>query len=120
MGVNVKWPERRTSEVGTRATSIEAELGHDRVPVRAALLGEILAAFESIYETHAEEGAGRELVARASARSAVLGTDVSVLLGDGSRLAGRAARLGDGGELVVHTKRGEVEIAMGEIERLYE
>ncbi|MDQ3954144.1 MAG: biotin--[acetyl-CoA-carboxylase] ligase [Actinomycetota bacterium] len=123
IGVNVSTgADGFADELETSATSIRLELkGADRKTLsRATLLSGFLLRFEEIYRSlESHEGRG-DVLARAAARSDVLGHEVVVRLADGSRTTGLATGLGPLGELRLRTDAGEQSLRAGEVERLRE
>jgi BirA family transcriptional regulator, biotin operon repressor / biotin---[acetyl-CoA-carboxylase] ligase len=117
MGFNVSVaPRDLPPGVGDGATSIAAELGES--PSRAKVLKEILAAFMDHYESLASDAGRARLIGRARDLSAILGTTVSVSMGDGSVTTGEAIDLTATGALVIETADGRLTVSAGEIETL--
>jgi len=79
------------------------------------LLGIILRELEGLYDDLADDTGRARIVERATARSSILGGEVTVRFADGSSRSGVAAALGSDGALVLDD--GTV-IDSGEIERI--
>lgn len=105
-------------EIAERATSI-AEL-EVMVPDRAVLLAAILSWAEPLYDNLWTDAGPAEVVALASARSVVLGAEVTLLLPDGGTSTGLARRLAADGSLVVDLPGGERRVRSGEVVSLRE
>lgn len=121
VGINVQAPSAAMpADIAHRATSLAAELDavQGRVPERGRLLAAALGAIEEALVSLGSAEGRRDVVARAEARSAVLGRDIVVRLADGGRLRGRALRLAPDGQLVIDGADGERTVAAGEIESL--
>lgn len=116
VGVNVGWKrDDIPGELRETATSVRAESEGD-LPSRADLLVSILRAFER-WEPSLH-GSADDLLAAATQRSDVLGSEVRVRLSDGTETLGRAERLTATGELEVTGADGTRTISVGEVEQL--
>lgn len=116
VGVNVGWKrDEIPDELRETATSVRAE-SDGEVPSRADLLVTILGAFERW--APGLHGIADALLAAATQRSDVLGSDVRVRLSDGTETLGRADRLTPTGELEVTGSDGTRTISVGEVEQL--
>lgn len=117
MGINVAWAaEEIPIELRDTTTSLAVEVGEAARPSRSALLAEVLKVFELRYRglpAHADR-----LVAAATARSDVLGRDVTVALATDEIVRGTALRLSQAGELELQTSDGVRVLSVGEIARL--
>ena len=123
VGINVRWPcEPDDADFSSPATSIASELSRQkgaRIPSRAVLLAEVVSAFEALYARLDTPDGRDEVRADATRRSIVLGRAVTVLLGDGSSVEGRAIELTSSGALALTLDDGAtVVLGVGEIERL--
>ena len=124
IGINVYGPpESDEVDFSNPASSIATELssrqGGAGVPSRAVLLAEVVSAFEALYSRLATPDGRDEVRAEATRRSSVLGRVVSVRLGDGSTVEGRAVELTSSGALALARDDGAtVVLGAGEIERL--
>lgn len=116
MGINVGWTEAEIpTEVRGTATSLRVATG-DEAPSRATLLAEVLSAFEERYRGLPQSAPS--LVEAATARSDVLGREVSVALATDETVSGTAAGLSPLGELELETSDGLRTLSVGEIARL--
>jgi BirA family biotin operon repressor/biotin-[acetyl-CoA-carboxylase] ligase len=122
IGLNVRPGEGpMPSELAQRATSVYAEMdagGTERRPTRAQLLGWVLDAFERLYPLLGTGEGAATIVERASKRSAVLGTRVTVKLAENEILEGVARRLLPSGALEVETGGTFRALHAGEIVQL--
>lgn len=117
MGVNVGWAAKDIpAELRDTTTSLAFEMGPGKEPPRSALLAEVLKAFELRYRSL--PGNAARLVEVATARSDVLGREVTVALATHETVTGRAVRLSHGGELELQTDDGVRVLSVGEIARL--
>lgn len=116
IGINVDWAiDQIPPEMKDTATSLSAQLAAP-APPRAELLGEILRSLEQHLDGLPE---GREqLLAKATERSDVLGSEVTVRFSDGRQIEGRAEALNEVGALVVRQAEGTTIVAVGEVEQL--
>jgi BirA family biotin operon repressor/biotin-[acetyl-CoA-carboxylase] ligase len=118
-GINLHWrPGGAPAEIAESATSLAQEVertGRGRVPPRAELLGIVLRELESLYDDLDDAEGRAQIIDRATARSSILGGEVTVRFSDGSSTSGVAARLGSDGTLVLDDGR---VIDSGEIERI--
>ena len=120
VGVTVSWgPGEIPAVIAARASSLVAELvpSGRPAPRRPDLLVELLEGIEDRYLAVAG-GAARDVVAEATARSAILGTRVRVRFAGGREVTGVAAALTDSGGLAVDTEAGPVTVGSGEVEQL--
>ena len=116
VGVNVAWTaDEVPAEIRDTATSLAIELGNKQVS-RAELLAEIVSGFEVRYLSL--PGGASALIEEASARSDVLGREVTVALSTEATISGRALRLSPAGELELETADGLRTLSVGEISRL--
>ena len=116
MGVNVAWNEDEVpSELRDSATSLHIESG-GKPPDRADLLSGVLQAFELRYASLPERASS--LIEAATARSDILGRDVTVALATHETVSGRAVGLSPQGELELDTGEGMKTLSVGEIARL--
>ena len=122
VGVNVTWPPTELDDKELDATSIAALAAQDAtiaVPNRAELLGAVLKKFEMLYDGLGDVETRNDVVKRATARSEILGRDISVRFADGSSVEGRALGLTATGALQLELPNGSVKILnVGETERL--
>jgi BirA family biotin operon repressor/biotin-[acetyl-CoA-carboxylase] ligase len=105
-------------ELRDRATSVTAEVarsGAGVVPSRAELLAALVRAMEEAHPLLSDDRGRREIVRRASRRSAVLGREVTVQGTDGARITGLARELSLTGALVVEGPGGPVQLVAGEV-----
>jgi biotin-(acetyl-CoA carboxylase) ligase len=79
------------------------------------LLGIVLRELESLYDDLADDEGRAQIIDRATARSSILGGEVTVRYSDGSSTSGIAAALGSDGTLVLDDGR---VIDSGVIERI--
>ena len=118
-GINLHWRSRDLpAEIAGVATSIAQELEvarRGRVPARSDLLAAVLGELESLYDDLAGDSGRAGVIERATARSSILGGEVTVRFSDGSATTGVAAALGPDGALVLDDGR---ELHSGEIERI--
>lgn len=98
IGINVGWGlAELPADIAGSATSVVAEMqrrGLADVPSRPRILAAVLAAIEDVYPKTSSEGRV-EVLGEATARSEVVGRDVSVRFSDGKSWEGRATRLLD-------------------------
>lgn len=121
VGINVHWEAHELpAEVRDRATSVAIEAARlgTPVPSRASLLSAVLSALEPWYPFMLESAGAAAVVARAAARSEILGRIVRVRLGTGEMIEGRARRLLRTGALQVEVAGQPVVVDSGEIERI--
>ena len=118
VGVNIGWePDEIPDEIADRASSLAIELGAEP-PTRAELIASILSWFEPLYDSVLSGMGVAALLARATARSELLGESVVIRGADGVESTGRALRLLPTGALEVDLG-GEVRaIEAGEVERI--
>lgn len=119
IGINVGWTrDEIPAELAESATSLAAELSDtdDQPPSPARLLAPLLSRFEARYRALPDNAAG--VVAAATARSDVLGRDVTIGLSSAATVEGRAVGLGASGELELETSEGRRSISVGEVQRL--
>lgn len=122
VGINHGWragelPPDLTGRVTSVAAAME-ELGLGPPPPRAAILARVLGRLEVLLELAA--AAPDALVARASDRSATLGTVVRASRPDGRVLQGRAVRLLADGSLELRDSTGEPRaVSVADIEHLH-
>ncbi|MPZ92000.1 MAG: biotin--[acetyl-CoA-carboxylase] ligase [Actinobacteria bacterium] len=104
-GINLHWRSSDLpAEIAESATSIAQELelsGRGRVPPRAELLAAVLGDLEGLYEDLGSRSGRVRIIERATARSSILGGEVTVRFADGSSISGVAASLGHDGALVL-------------------
>lgn len=119
-GVGLNVARDLPPELESSATSVAAECEARGIPVpsRVDLLAVILDAIGSVYPLALDEDSNPELLARAAARSDVLGQQVLVRMADGVVIEGRAARLLPDGALELVTETGGRAVSAGEIEQL--
>jgi BirA family transcriptional regulator, biotin operon repressor / biotin---[acetyl-CoA-carboxylase] ligase len=122
VGINHGWrADEIPPDLRDRATSVAAarealELGAP--PPRTEILATVLARLETHLALAA--AAPGELVARASERSATLGSPVRAVLPDGRVMEGRAVRLRPDGGLELHDSGGVTRVlSVGEIKHLH-
>ncbi len=117
MGVNVGLTSADfPSELQDSATSIGIEMerrGEHFPPSREQLLAAILTSFEARYPITASE-----VISEASARSSVLGSEVTVTFADDSSVQGHATRLLEDGALELSTPEGAIAVTSGEVTRV--
>lgn len=117
VGMNVSWTEDEIPvELRDTTTSLARELGPGLEPPRAALLAEVLEAFEFRYRGLPDSAPS--LVEAAAARSDVLGREVTVALATDETVTGTALRLSPLGELELATDEGQRRLSVGEVARL--
>ncbi len=117
MGINVAWgPDEIPIELRDTTTSLAIEMGERGHPSRATLLAEVVKAFELRYRSLPADA--DNLVTAATARSDVLGRDVTVALATDETVSGTALRLSPAGELELQTEGGLRVLSVGEIARL--
>jgi BirA family transcriptional regulator, biotin operon repressor / biotin---[acetyl-CoA-carboxylase] ligase len=118
-GINLHWSlGGAPAEIAESATSLSQEVqrtGRGRVPERAEMLGLVLRELESLYDDLAGDSGRAQIIDRATARSSILGGEVTIRFADGSSTSGVAAALGLDGTLVLDDGR---VIDSGEIERI--
>ena len=122
MGINVSWTQEEfPRDVAPRATSILLELERrgrgDLEPGRIALLAAVLERLEVHYRS-VRDGAGKDVIRGAAARSAVLGRQVTVRLHGDKSCEGVATRLLESGALEIAARGRTHVVHAGEIERL--
>jgi BirA family biotin operon repressor/biotin-[acetyl-CoA-carboxylase] ligase len=111
IGINVQ-PAAYPPDIATRATSIEAELGH--AVDRGLVLAECLARLASRYR-ELQDGRGRNVVDAWRSRAApTLGRHVEWELA-GKRQTGLAQNIDDDGALIVKVGSGTQKIRSGEV-----
>ena len=116
MGINVGWSEDEVPpELRDTATSLHIATSAEP-PDRVDLLAAVLRTFQLRYVSLPETAPA--LIAAATARSDVLGRDVTVALATDETVSGRAIGLSPRGELELETKGGITTLAVGEIARL--
>jgi BirA family transcriptional regulator, biotin operon repressor / biotin---[acetyl-CoA-carboxylase] ligase len=122
VGINVRLGHELDDALVAQATSIAAEAESQQgvtVPSRPDLLAAVLEKFEALYSNLSTDGGRADVVARATARSEVLGRVVIVRFADGSTIEGTAKELTSSGALAIETGGGATTIVgMGEIEQL--
>jgi BirA family transcriptional regulator, biotin operon repressor / biotin---[acetyl-CoA-carboxylase] ligase len=117
VGVNIGWgTDEIPEEIAERATSLAIELDSEP-PSRGRLIASILSWFEPLYDALLA-GDPAVVVARATARSELLGHEVTIRHADGSEIVGHAVRLLQTGALEVETGDALRAIDAGEIERV--
>ena len=112
IGINVAWPTERHDQL--RATSLAAESA--QTVERVAVLGELLAGFESQLDRLGRDPSA--VVDEYEALCSTLGQEVRISLLDGAVLQGVAVGLGGDGSLVVETANGTQTVAVGDVEHL--
>jgi BirA family biotin operon repressor/biotin-[acetyl-CoA-carboxylase] ligase len=122
IGINVRPPaEGLPPALAAGATSIARELevsGRDRDIDRSELLAGLLEAIETLYPL-VETGRGAQtILQRASARSDVIGREVTVRRSDGSTVEGVATRLLPSGALELDAAGSHISLHAGDIEHL--
>jgi BirA family biotin operon repressor/biotin-[acetyl-CoA-carboxylase] ligase len=123
VGINVAWAcTELPVDLAPRATSIACErerrgLGPARA-TRPALLADVLVRFESLYPLALGDDPDGHLMARAAARSGVLGRTVVVRLASGPTIEGVAVGLLESGALEVDTGGARRSVDAGHIERV--
>ncbi|HYI44334.1 MAG TPA: biotin--[acetyl-CoA-carboxylase] ligase [Actinomycetota bacterium] len=118
IGINVSWErELAPEEIADRATSIVSETG-GTFPVRVELMARILASFESLYAAVLDPERSTTVIDRATARSEVLGRDVTVRFSDGRTVQGTATRLLPNGALELDIDGRLESLHVAEIEQL--
>jgi BirA family biotin operon repressor/biotin-[acetyl-CoA-carboxylase] ligase len=116
VGINVGWKaEDVPIELSDRATSI-AIWGEDPVS-RPALLAAVLGRFDGLYDALGESN-GAAIIEAASARSVVLGREVTARFIDGSFIEGVAQALAPTGALEIDVDGERRTLSVGEIEQL--
>lgn len=116
MGINVAWSEDEIPpELRDTATSLHVATSAES-PDRIDLLTAVLRNFELRYVSLPETAPA--MIAAATARSDVLGRDVTVALSTDETFSGRAVGLSPQGELELETEGGITTLAVGEIARL--
>lgn len=119
IGVNVNWPEAVPTELSAILTACNHLVGHD--VDRQSLLIAFLRRLDAGYGRLRRQPADREwLRADWRARSATLGRQVRVDLGDGDGMEGTAVDIDDAGRLVVDTIGGDRRVvAVGDVVHLH-
>jgi len=121
VGVGVNLDLTRTDlpeDVRDVATSLATELAPATAPDRAAVLGAFFDSFEPLCE-ELERGDLEAVVARATARSIVVGERVALTFPDGRTMTGRAVRILESGALEVEPDDGGTEVVqVAEVRRL--
>ena len=117
VGINVATrAQDLPEELRTTATSI-AEL-QGKAPLRAQVLAEMLDGIERVMSALDVEGGREDVVARATARSAVLGREVVARFADGTTMAGTASRLTSTGTLEISVDGRATVLDSAEIVRM--
>lgn len=118
IGINCAWDRSEApEEIAERATSIASETGRPS-PARADLMARILASFESVYDAARDPERSATVIDRATARSEILGRDVTVRHSDGRTVTGTAIRLLPNGALELDIDGRVESVHVAEIERL--
>ncbi|MFN2594513.1 MAG: biotin--[acetyl-CoA-carboxylase] ligase [Actinomycetota bacterium] len=119
MGINVRRPVSEVPpELSARATDVDQEIAaakSDKHPERAEILGWVLDAFERLYVRLGSGEGAADLIDRATARSQVIGRDVTVRVADGSTFEGKAERLLPSGALEVQVNGEHRAVHVGEV-----
>ncbi|MFN2525760.1 MAG: biotin--[acetyl-CoA-carboxylase] ligase [Actinomycetota bacterium] len=123
VGINVGWKTEELPEaLVDTATSISIELQRRTspppTPPRAVLLQRVIASLENLYPLVLDASRWNDVIARASARSEIIGREIVVKWPDGSATQGTATRLLTTGALEVVGSRGTSEVYAGEIEHI--
>ncbi|MQA98998.1 MAG: biotin--[acetyl-CoA-carboxylase] ligase [Actinobacteria bacterium] len=118
VGLNHDWSGVQVpGGIADTATSVSTEVA-DAIPPRATMLGELLAAFELLYQLVVGGSDPAELLDRARSRSGVLGQPVGIRTAEGSLVSGIARDLTADGGLQVETEGGPRVFHVGEVEQL--
>ena len=117
VGINVNWARAEMpEEIADVATSISEELG--RSYSRAELLGSVLAEIEDVYSWRTSSTGRSRLIEEATARSVLLGEQVTIAFADGSTRDGIARRITQSGALELESAEGVEEIHVGEVTKV--
>lgn len=116
VGINVNWPDDLPEDLADTAVALNHLVG--REIDRADLLAAYLRRLEAVYARLLADGSAVELLDAWRARSATLGRQVRVDLGDGD-VEGTAVDVTDEGHLVVETPDGSRRtFAVGDVVHL--